>query len=82
MFTKTSYSGVTKVGVIRCYVADGVTLFSKGDDLFYSSSSKLITFSVIVLQTTVTIRTLSAFQGDSLSSVLVINSFAKYLDFH
>jgi len=53
-------------------VTDGVILFtSKRHDVFI----------VIVLQTTTT-RTLSAFPGDRLSSVLVNSSAKKYLDFH
>ena len=48
--------------------------------LFFTS--KVMAFLVIVLQTHVTTRTLSAFPGDRLSSVLLNSSAKKYLDFH
>jgi len=64
-------------------VTDGVTLLlpQKTDNLFFSFlviALKSDDLLLILLQTTITTRTLSTFLGDRLSSILV-NSPAKYI---
>jgi len=73
------FRGATKFGVTRCGNWWRHSFFtSKSDDPF-SSSSKLMTFLVVVATPTLSA---SACPGNRLSSVLVNLAAQKYLHFH